>query len=43
MANLEQNTARVGLAISLESAGEEFMEQQEKAAAAGVEPAAPPF
>jgi mitochondrial import receptor subunit TOM40 len=40
---LSQNSARVGLAISLESAGEEFMEQQEKAAATGMEAPAPPF
>jgi mitochondrial import receptor subunit TOM40 len=43
VANPSQNSARVGLAISLESAGEEFMEQQEKAAATGMEAPAPPF
>lgn len=36
-----QQTAKVGLAVSLEIAGEELMEQQENADAANMTP--PPF
>lgn len=36
-----QNTAKVGLAIQIESGSEEYMEQQEKVSMANVPP--PPF
>jgi len=36
-----QNQAKLGLAVSVEAAPEELMEQQEKAAAAGEVPSAP--
>jgi len=41
--NFHQNTAKVGLAINLESAGEEFMEQQENMSGATSDSMPPPF
>ena len=38
-----QQQAKLGLAVSLEIAGEELMEQQESAEAAGISPLPPPF